>query len=140
MANSKDIEFKSINTTVSEPREVLVRVNEDAQINFGNRALNTIINAIYLESEAQGTLINRDIFDIIIRLANYLNQDGERTPMRWNRNQIEKIKELVLLRMKHCEDERERGSEAFNPDSYIEMKYLLLDIQLWLSASIIMYK
>ena len=39
--------------------------------------------------------------------------------------------------MKHCEEERDARDDKFNPDSYISMKLLLLDIKSWLMGSII---
>ena len=39
------------------------------------------------------------------------------------------LRHYLTLRMKHCEKERDERSDKFNIDSYISMKFLLLDIR-----------
>ena len=53
------------------------------------------------------------------------------------RDEIEMMRTALEARMVHCEKERDAGLSKFNPNTYIAMKILLLDIRDWLSGSIV---
>lgn len=55
----------------------------------------------------------------------------------YTRADIMKLVELLQSRMRHCEYERDNGSERFNPDTYIAQKMLLLDLKEWLYLNVI---
>ena len=52
------------------------------------------------------------------------------------RNEVLLLKELLEQRINHCEHERDRRSDAFIADTYITMKFMLLDIREWLVGEI----
>lgn len=48
------------------------------------------------------------------------------------RNDVKFLREILETRMRHCEKERDDRNPAFNADTYISMKLLLLNIREWL--------
>ena len=66
-----------------------------------------------------------------------LDENVTKTELKMDRADILLLKEFLELRMKHCEIERDNRVEAFNPDSYISMKILLIDIREWLLGDIV---
>jgi hypothetical protein len=48
------------------------------------------------------------------------------------REEVGILKNLIELRMLHCEQERDQRSEAFNADTYIGLRYLRLELHEWL--------
>ena len=51
--------------------------------------------------------------------------------------QVTLLKEALEFKLKHCEENKD--DKSFNKDSYINMKYLLLDLRLWLAGEILSY-
>ena len=61
-----------------------------------------------------------------------------------NRADVKVMYELLKLRMKHCEEQRDAENQAtepferkFNPDTYIGQKLLLLELREWLALEAI---
>ena len=57
--------------------------------------------------------------------------------LRLDRSDVQLLKEFLELRMKHCEIERDNEDKEFNPDTYISMKLLLIELGTWLMGDII---
>ncbi len=53
------------------------------------------------------------------------------------RKEVVWLRDILELRMKHCEKERDDRSESFNADTYIGQKMLLLDLREWLLGAIV---
>jgi hypothetical protein len=70
-------------------------------------------------------------------LALNAGNDGFETSLGLDREEVTILKNLLTIRMQHCEKERDERSENFNPDTYIGQKLLLLDIREWLMCDVI---
>lgn len=138
------IQFQATHTAKSEPKEGIIILNEKVTILLGQQSLHTIMIGLNIMTRDSGILVNRDWFRLMFGLALIANRDGEINgeirETAWVREDIEHFRSAVLARMAHCEGERDGETGTFNPDSYIEMKHLLLDLQLWLTATVISYK
>lgn len=93
-------------------------------------------------------ITDRNLTDSVIRevgrvslllLDHMVFSTHHNTPQRMtiNYKDMQMLKSAVEAKMKHCEANKD--SKTFNNTSYINMKYLLLDIKLWLSGEIISF-
>jgi hypothetical protein len=66
-------------------------------------------------------------------------KEGVKTSLDLTREEVGHLVEWIDARMKHCEKERDErathpcGTAKFNSDTYITMKFLLIDLKQWLS-------
>lgn len=124
------------NVTVRQNKEALFEVNEFVAIQF--------IEGIKSE-EMLTKVVDTPPLDVVLKLTSVFYQCDE-DRYHFTRSDVITLKAFLEARMEHCEKERDErtlnneGMEVFNPDTYIAMKLLLLDIREWLIGEIIEYK
>ena len=57
------------------------------------------------------------------------NQSGNPCDIEVKYSELRTLKTWLVIRMLHCENERDNRSDKFNPDTYIGQKLLLIDIR-----------
>ena len=125
--------FKSLENHTVKFKAIVLR-NENGLISFDKFALKTFI-ASGLLSE-----LTENIKDLMLRLTLTMLTQGESEQQideSVTREEVEELKRLVEFRLTHCESEKENNNPAFNADTYISMKLLLLDIREWLSVTVV---
>lgn len=74
--------------------------------------------------------------DLATKLAIYGLSDNA-TTISLKRAEISVLRIWLETRMKHCEEQRDIRDNAFNADTYIAQKFLLLDLREFLAGEII---
>lgn len=69
---------------------------------------------------------------LMAKLGLLLFQDEKDMEITLTRAEVIELRDVLQVRMAHCEHERDARSDKFNPDTYIGQKFLLLDIREWL--------
>lgn len=79
------------------------------------------------------------LYDKLVQsLINLMSHpENNSIPMVFNREELQMLIGVLKLRMSHCEKERDERNEAFNPDTYIGMKLLLIELKELLLGEIV---
>ena len=79
------------------------------------------------------SFIDRTIFELYVKcnkaLTDSLLTSTNIVALDLTLNELITLKQWLEARMSHCEKEREEGNPAFNIETYIGMKLLLIDIR-----------
>ncbi|MGV8961833.1 MAG: hypothetical protein ACOH2V_00360 [Candidatus Saccharimonadaceae bacterium] len=83
------------------------------------------LKELVMKEDGYSTLV------LVQKIAKQLMPTSEDEPLAidFTRKELLMLKTWLELRMLHCEGERDVRSTKFNPDSYISMKILLIDIR-----------
>lgn len=114
---------------IIEEQQVLVRNRIKAKIVFSGPALMALVFGAGIWGKAMEHVSGTDLV-LLSKIA--IGEIGELT-----RNEMNMLRQWLEARIAHCEAERDQRSERFNPDTYIMMKMLLLDIREWLLGEVV---
>lgn len=97
-----------------------------------------------ITNEPTGKFVLTSLLKAYVRVNNHLRkmllQKREECELNWTREELLILKNWLKLRMQHCEKERDNRSEKFNADSYISMRYLMLELKELLIGDIVDYE
>ncbi len=96
-----------------------------------------------ITNEQTNKFVLTSVFKTYVKINNHLRkmllQHQTACQMDWTREEVLVLKNWLKLRMEHCERERDERSEKFNPDAYIAMRYLMLELKELLMGDIVDY-
>lgn len=127
---------------VTKTQTALTTFNQSAYLSF---SLFSIIQMLFgakttVENTAGDTIPKR-IVAIYMKLNEcFMIANAEHSAeitIQLQREEVELLLQFILSRMQHCEKERDEQSSKFNPDTYIGMKILILELKEWLMGSVI---
>lgn len=139
---TQTVRFESTDIRKSQVRGLLTN-NQEGKFTFSMESIRTLLigSKIYLKDY---TGMFRPHANLITNLS-LIELDGH--DGTFNRAEVEMMRSYVEARLTHCEAEREEDAtreietsnnkSGFNPDTYISMKLLLLDIREWLIGEVI---
>lgn len=116
----------------------IVSQRTHGEIIFSRFAVKTFIDAMRIDAMNTSSKKVEGVQCVLI-LAAQLVANPERREVRLdvNRLNVTTLKELVEIKLNHCEQEKANDNPDFCADTYVSMKLLLLDIREWLSVTVI---
>jgi hypothetical protein len=139
MKNIPSTNFKA-NDTVSKATKAIVQQNVSTVLDLSRFS---IIQLIY---GAKNEILQNEgsVEHSVVLLYMILNEkffessmDTDILILEVERNQVIIMRKWIEARLLHCEKERDDRNPKFNPDTYIHLKMLLLDIREWLSGDVL---
>jgi len=125
--------FTPSNFSASSKR-VTVLFNEAADFNISKF---TMVQFILGTVDFTNLPSTQKSFDILALFTNLVMTDPtEEHKVYLKRDEVKMLEVWLKRRMAHCEMERDNKSPKFNPDTYISMKILLLEIKEFLMGEI----
>lgn len=127
---------------VTKTQTALTTFNQSAYLSF---SLFSIIQMLFgaksTVDSVEGNTISKQLVLIYMKLNEcFMIANAEHSAeitIQLQREEVELLLQFVLSRMVHCEKERDEQSSKFNPDTYIGMKILVLELKEWLMGSVI---
>lgn len=117
----------------TESGVVLASRRTEGVIQLTQFALLQLINGAEVSEKVDHKLVAK----LAIKLYIHTNGAGDAIEFHVTRSEVEQMKTMIESRMAHCELERDQRDDKFNPDTYIQQKFLLLDIREWLTITAI---
>lgn len=135
--NAKSIKHHAIIQLVNL---FVLKLNSFALMNFikgFSLKIHSSLNVNVFDMKLYDKLVQL-IFDVI-SLSNVIVDMNDHSFVvgSFTREELQQLVELIKLRMAHCEKERDERNEKFNPDTYIGMKLLLIELKELLLGEIV---
>lgn len=144
----QNIETNSLTVIHSQDEikhNVSVKIKTEGEFKLTNLAIKAIligshleISQITTEHERVERQIPQSTSLLLIKLSLYSLEDGinNNGSLSLKRFEVELMKKYLLLRMAHCNKDKDSENGQFNASTYISMKELLGDLNMWLSVQL----
>lgn len=114
----------------------LVRIVTDATLKLNGFALIQFLEGADITMHGTGSkMVCSEHSRLVFRLIHQINPRGDQQTITFTISELKLLRLWLETRLTHCEEERQKEIEnppkepKFNPDSYIGMKLLLLDLR-----------
>lgn len=127
-----------VNSVQNSTKKALIGTVTTASLKLSNfHILMFLYGAkIYVDNLKEST-VDREILSLYMSLNERLVENNEIVDFVFSAKQLKFLHDFLVERINHCEKERDERSSRFNPDTYIGMKLMLLDIKQLMLGEII---
>lgn len=129
----------TVNSVQNKAQKALIGTVTNANLKLNNfHILMFLYGArIYVENLQQTLFVDKEVLSLYMTLNEKLIEGNEEIDYTFSINQLRFLEQFLIARLDHCEKERDERSPRFNPDTYISMKLMLLDIKKLMLGEII---
>ena len=129
--SGQSFDSRSLGTKEVDAR---VRINTEAEFCFDGEVRRQLFTSLghWLNQMHEEGMKEISVKDSLLM---FTILDTERITL--NVSHVQLFIKAIKIKMDHCEGERDRNEPSFSPDSYILMKRVLLDLQVFLYAEVI---
>jgi hypothetical protein len=139
MKNIPSTNFKA-NDTISKTVKAIIIQNVSSVLNLSRFSIMQLIYGAKNEIlQNEGSVEHNVVLLYMILNEKFFesSMDKDILIIEVERNQVIIMRKWIEARLLHCEKERDNRNPRFNPDTYIHLKMLLLDIREWLSGDVL---
>ena len=139
MKNIPSTNFKA-NDTVSKATKAIIQQNVSSILDLSRFSITQLIYGAKNEIlQNEGSVERNAVLLYMILNEKFFESamDTDILILEVERNQVIIMRKWIEARLAHCEKERDDRNPRFNPDTYIHLKMLLLDIREWLSGDVL---
>ena len=129
----------TVNSVESKTQKALIGTIATASLKISNfHILMFLYGArIYVENLQQALFVDKEVLSLYMTLNEKLIEGNEEIDYTFSSKELKFLEKFLVARLNHCEVERDNRSSKFNPDTYISMKLMLLDIKQLMLGEII---
>ena len=129
----------TVNSVQNKAQKALIGTVTNANLKLNNfHILMFLYGArIYVENLQQTLFVDKEVLSLYMTLNEKLIEGNEEIDYTFSSKELKFLEKFLVARLNHCEVERDNRSSKFNPDTYISMKLMLLDIKRLMLGEII---
>lgn len=119
-----------VNSVKSSVKTAIISLTKTANLKLSNfHVLMFLYGAkLHVESLKQ-EMVDKDILSLYMSLNEVLVENAPEKEFEFTSKQLRFLEQFLISRIDHCEKERDDRNTKFNPDTYISMKLMLLNIK-----------
>jgi hypothetical protein len=119
-----------VNSVQNSVKSAVIKLVTSANLKLSTFHVLMFLYGAKLHVESlQQNMIDKDILSLYMSLNEAIVENVPEKEFEFTSNQLRFLEQFLISRLNHCERERDAQNNKFNPDTYISMKLMLLDIK-----------